>query len=92
MKVILKYEINPFFKFIITKTQLIICYYHIILREPLNLYFHLQKIQTPPTKNNFLDSQMEFSQKDLSTASNQTTLRNCYYLRLKISAAVDIRA
>ena len=48
MKVVLKYQINPFFKFSIIKTQLITHYYHIVLRETLNLYLHLQKIQTPP--------------------------------------------
>jgi hypothetical protein len=46
MKVALKYQINPFFKFIIIKTQLITCYNHLVLRETLNL--HLQQIQTPP--------------------------------------------
>jgi hypothetical protein len=46
MKVVLKYQINPIFKFIIIKTQLITRYYHLVLREKLNL--HLQDIQTPP--------------------------------------------
>jgi hypothetical protein len=46
MKVVLKYHINPFFKFVIIKTQLITRYYHLVLRETLNLY--LQEIQTPP--------------------------------------------
>jgi uncharacterized protein YPO0396 len=50
MKVVLKYHINPFFKFVIIKTQLTKRYYHIVLHETLNLYFylHLQVIQTPP--------------------------------------------
>ena len=50
MKVLLKYQINPFFKFIIIKTQLITRYYHPILRETLNfyLYLYIQEIQTPP--------------------------------------------
>ena len=48
MKVVLKYQINPFFKFVIIKTQLITCYYHLVLHETLNLHLHLQKIQTPP--------------------------------------------
>jgi hypothetical protein len=47
MKVVLKYHINPFFKFVIIKTQLITRYYHLVLRETLNLYLHLQEIQTP---------------------------------------------
>ncbi len=38
MKVALKYQINPFFKFVIIKTQLITRYYHLVLRETLNLY------------------------------------------------------
>ena len=50
MKVALKYRINQIFKFVIIKTQLITCYYHLILREALNLYLnlhlHLQEIQT----------------------------------------------
>ena len=50
MKVVLKYQINPFFKFVMIKTQLITCYYHLLLRETLNLHLHLhlQEIQTPP--------------------------------------------
>jgi hypothetical protein len=48
MKVALKYQINLFFKFIIIKTQLITCYYHLILRETLKLLSssedHLQEI------------------------------------------------
>jgi hypothetical protein len=44
MKVVLKYQINLFFKFVIIKTQLITRYYHLVLRETLNL---LQEIQTP---------------------------------------------
>jgi hypothetical protein len=50
MEVVLKYQINPFFKFVIIKTHLITRYYHIVLRETLNLYLHLhlQEIQTPP--------------------------------------------
>ena len=47
MKVILKYKINPFFKFVIIQTQLITRYYHLVLRKILNLYLHLQEIQTP---------------------------------------------
>uniref|UniRef100_A0A0E0ND08 Uncharacterized protein n=1 Tax=Oryza rufipogon TaxID=4529 RepID=A0A0E0ND08_ORYRU len=47
IKVVLKYQINPFFKFVIIKTQLIIYYYHLVLRETLNIHLHLQKIQTP---------------------------------------------
>ena len=35
MKVVLKYKINPFFKFIILKTQLITRYYHPVLRKTL---------------------------------------------------------
>ena len=48
IKVVLKYHINLFFKFVIIKTQLITCYYHIVLRETFNICVHLQKIQTPP--------------------------------------------
>ncbi len=48
IKVVLKYQINLFFKFVKNKTQLITRYYHIVLRETLNLHFHLQEIQTPP--------------------------------------------
>jgi hypothetical protein len=48
MKVVLKYQINPFFKFVIIKTQLITRYYHLVLREILNFHVHLQEIQTPP--------------------------------------------
>ncbi len=49
MKVTLKYHINPFFKFIIYKTQLITFYYHLVLCKTFNIYlhFHLQEIQTP---------------------------------------------
>ncbi len=46
IKVVVKCQINLFFKFIIIKIQLIICYYHIVLRKTLNLL--LQEIQTPP--------------------------------------------
>ena len=46
MKVDLKYQINPFFKFVIFKTQLITSYYHLVLRETLNLYLP-KEIQTP---------------------------------------------
>ena len=45
MKVVLKYQINPFLKFIIIKTKLITRYYHLILRKTLNFYLHLQEIQ-----------------------------------------------
>jgi hypothetical protein len=38
MKVVLKYQINQFFKFIIIKIQLIARYYHLVLRETLNIY------------------------------------------------------
>ena len=50
MKVALKYQINSFFNFIIIKTQLITRYYHLVLRETLNIYLHLhlKEIQTPP--------------------------------------------
>jgi hypothetical protein len=41
MKVVLKYQINPFLKFVIIKTQLITRYYHLILRETLKLYLYL---------------------------------------------------
>ena len=41
MKVVLKYKINLFFKFVIIKTQLITRYYHLVLCGILNLYFHL---------------------------------------------------
>ncbi len=51
MKVILKCQINPFFKFIVIKAQLITRYYHIVLREILDLNLHLKKIQTPPLSN-----------------------------------------
>jgi hypothetical protein len=55
MKFVLKYQINPFFKFVIIKTQLITRYYHLVLCETLNLYFHLhlQKIQTPDPSIDF---------------------------------------
>ena len=46
VKVVLKYTINRFFKFIIIKTQLITRYYHLVLRKIFNLY--IQEIQTPP--------------------------------------------
>ncbi len=48
MKVAVEYQINPFFKFGIIKTQLITRYYHLVLRETLNLYLHLhlEEIQT----------------------------------------------
>ena len=46
MKIVLKYHINLFFKFVITKTQLITRYYYLVLRETLN--FHLHSMQTPP--------------------------------------------
>ena len=36
MKVVLKYQINLFFKFVIIKTQLVTRYYHFVLRETLN--------------------------------------------------------
>ncbi len=42
IKVVLKYHINLFFKFIIIKNQLIICYYYLVLRETLNFYLHPQ--------------------------------------------------
>ncbi len=42
MKVALKYQSNLFFKFVIIKTQVITRYYHLVLRETLNLY--LQEI------------------------------------------------
>ena len=50
MKVALKYYINPFFKFVIIKTQLIARYYHLVLRKTFNIYLHLhlKEIQTPP--------------------------------------------
>ena len=50
MKVVLKYQINLFFKFVIIKTQLITSYYHLVLRKTLNLHLHLHlyKIQTEP--------------------------------------------
>ncbi len=41
MKVALKYQTNPFFKFVIIKTQLITRYYHLILCETFNLYLYL---------------------------------------------------
>ena len=41
IKVVLKYHINIFFKFVIIKTQLITRYYNLILRETLNFYLHL---------------------------------------------------
>ena len=41
MKNALKYQINPFFKFVIIKTQLITCYYHLVLCKTLNFYLHL---------------------------------------------------
>ncbi len=46
IKIVLKYQIKPFFKFVIIKTQLITRYCHLILREKLN--FYLQEIQTLP--------------------------------------------
>jgi hypothetical protein len=51
MKVALKYQINPFFKFVIIKAQLVTRYHHLVLCETLNLYLHLhlQEIQTPPS-------------------------------------------
>ncbi len=42
MKVVPKYQINPFFKFVIIKIQLITSYYHLVLRKILHL--HLQEI------------------------------------------------
>ena len=39
MKVALKHQINPFFKFVIIKTQSIIYYYHIVLRKNLIFIF-----------------------------------------------------
>ena len=48
IKVALRYHINPFFKYVIIKTQLITRYYHLVLGKTLNLHLHLQEIQTPP--------------------------------------------
>ena len=52
IKVVIKYKVNTFFKFIIIKTQLITSYYHLILCEIFNFYLHLhlhfQNILTPP--------------------------------------------
>ena len=39
-----KYQINPFFKFVIIKTQLITRYYNLVLRETLNFHLHLYLI------------------------------------------------
>jgi hypothetical protein len=55
MKVALKYHINPFFKFVVIKTQLITCYYHLVLREKLNVYLHL------PLASHFSSSHLSFS-------------------------------
>ena len=41
MKVVLKYQINLFFKFVKTKTQLITSYYHLVLHKTLILHLHL---------------------------------------------------
>ncbi len=48
IKIVLKYQINPFFKLVIIKTQLSTRYYHLVLSETVNLHLHLQEIQTPP--------------------------------------------
>ena len=50
MKVVLKYQINLFIKFVIIKSQLITSYYRLVLRKTLN--FHLQEIQREPTSFN----------------------------------------
>jgi hypothetical protein len=39
MKVVLKYHINPFFRFVIIKTQLITSYYHLVLHKNLIFIF-----------------------------------------------------
>jgi hypothetical protein len=48
MKIALKYQINSFFKFVIIKTQIITCYYHLVLSFCVkHLIFILIEIQTP---------------------------------------------
>ncbi len=59
MKVVLKYQINLFFKCVIIKTQLITRYY-LVLRKTFNFYLHLQEIQTSLLYERFIQLRSHF--------------------------------